>query len=617
MSISKPFIFKPLENGIKFYIVQDHLIENDLIIKLKNYGALIDHHLNIIGFQHLLEHCLFFQTDNYNLGSNASTSFSDMNLEIGFVDKKVYRNNPSLLMLRKWFFKNDDYTHLDFSRNLTVEEVRKYINELDNEFIYRDLLTIPWPLQTFFISNKEYHYFGGNRRSFLNKEKDIVDFLKKPLPIPLEDISIYLRASAFPFYSEVANIFKYIEPISRPNISFSYNKEEFFNKVVQINRIDRSELIFIIDKNLITSNDLLKISLLFPNFSFVENVYVKEYYISFYYNTINDLCQIIMALEKSPHLFLQPYLSQGDIYDFILYFEMFDIISDDILSYISRPKLMSCIEYYNKESKVILYFLKLLNMAILDREYIINTKIDNFYKYQTLISEPYNIFDINFNFNNFYNIPLISQDNLWKINSSIKCKRDFQNKFIDLTNKTEKLEMFKHIGRRFKCNKPSIYFYFESLILYFATSNFSDLKSVITLMQKQTYNDFLKIQPQNSVVLTNKEQMIKTEYDFFFMCVQISNRYLDNVCVYTTNLTHRLKKLGLLYNLETSTIKFDKKSLIFFFTSCHKESMNIISNYIKATFVSNNINFTFNVIKSERSFITDISTIRKEIIIKH
>lgn len=617
MSNSKPFIFKPLENGIKFYIVQDHLIENDLIIKLKNYGALIDHHFNIIGFQHLLEHCFFFQTDNYNIGSNASTSFSDMNLELGFVDKKVYKNNPSLLMLRKWFFKNNDYTRLDFSRNLTIEEVKKYINELDNEFIYRDLLTIPWALQTFFISNKDYHYFGGNRRSFLNKEKAIVDFLKKPLPIPLEDISIYLRMSAYPFYSEIANIFKHIKHVSRPKISFSYNKEEYFNKVVQINRIDRSELIFIIDKNLITIDDLLKVSLLFPNFSFVENVYVKEYYISFYYNNINDLCQIVMALEKSPTLFLQPYLNQEEIYDFVLYLEMFDIISDNILSYVSKPKLISCIDYYNKENKTITYFLNLLNSAIINREYIINTKIDNFYKYQTVINEPYNIFDINFNFNNLYNIPLIPQYNLWKVNSDNKCKREFPHMLIDLTNKEEKLDKFKFIGRKFKIRKPSIFFYFESLILYFSTSNFSDLGSVIKMMQKQIHGDVFKIQSDNHVMLTNKEQLIKTEYDFLFICIQIPNRHIENVYVYVTNLTHRLKKLGLLYYLECSTVKFDKKTLIFFFTSCHKESMDTISNYIKATFVSNNINFTFNIVKSEHSFITDISTIKKEVIMKY
>lgn len=234
MSISKPFITKHIKNGIKIYLVQDHLLENDLIIKLKNYGAVIDHHFNVIGFQHLLEHCFFFQSDDYNLRSNAATSFSDMSIEVSFQDRKVYSNNPTLLMIKKWFFKNNDYTHLNFSRNLTTDEVKKYINELDNESIYRDLLVIPWALQNFFISNKEYHYFGGNRQSFLNKEDDIVSFLKNPLPVPIEDISIYLRMSSYPFYSEIVNIFDKLKPISRPNLSFSYNKQDFFNKVVQI-----------------------------------------------------------------------------------------------------------------------------------------------------------------------------------------------------------------------------------------------------------------------------------------------------------------------------------------------------------------------------------------------
>lgn len=617
MSISKPFITKHIKNGIKIYLVQDHLLENDLIIKLKNYGAVIDHHFNVIGFQHLLEHCFFFQSDDYNLRSNAATSFSDMSIEVSFQDRKVYSNNPTLLMIKKWFFKNNDYTHLNFSRNLTTDEVKKYINELDNESIYRDLLVIPWALQNFFISNKEYHYFGGNRQSFLNKEDDIVSFLKNPLPVPIEDISIYLRMSSYPFYSEIVNIFDKLKPIPRPNLSFSYNKQDFFNKVVQINRSDLNELIFIIDKDLITTKDLIKMSLLFNNFSFTENSYINEYYISFSYSKINDLCQMIMALEKSPILFLQPYLSKDIISDSILYYEMFDIIPNDVIYYLSSSQFITRFDFYDKENKAINNFLNLLNLAILNKEYIINTKIDNFYKYQTIINEPYNIFDINFNFNNFYNSPLISNNNLWKINSQTKCNRVSNINKVDLSKQTIDFDNFRYIGKQPKDNKPSIYFYFESLILYFSTPNFTDLKSIITGFQKQMYQNILKIHPKNNIVLTNKEYIIKTEYNFLLSCFQIPNKYIEILNDYKTNLTHRLKKLGLLYHLESVLVKFDKKSLLFFYTSCHKEGMDSISNYIKSSFVSNNIPFTFNIIKSEQSFINDLSSIQKEIIMKY
>lgn len=611
-----PFTSKILKNGIKIFIVEDSLIENDVIIKLKNYGAIIDHYFNVIGFQHLLEHCFFFQSDNYNLRSNASTSFSDMNLEINFQDTKLSANNATLTMIKKWFFKNNDYTKLNFSRDLTKKDIEKYINELDNEFIFRDLLTIPWPLQNFLISNREFHYFGGNRKSFLNKEEEIISFLKKPFPIPTEDINIFLRSSYKQFYPYIVKIFENVKTVKRPKLSLSYNKEHFFNKVVQINRSDLNELIFIIDKNLIPVNELIKISLLFNNFSFTENVYLNEYYISFNYTRINDLCQMVLGLEKSYYLFLQPYLTEELILNNILYYEIFEIIPNNVINYFSL-EYMTKKDFYEKEKETINYFLDILKQAVLKKEFIINTKIDNFYKYQTSINEPYNIFDINFNFNNFYNSPLINNNNLWKLNSEIKCNRVGVSNSVDLAKQIIKKDNFKLIGKQPKDNKPSIYFYFESLILYFSTPSFTNLKAVVNNFQNNSFQSVLKIEPKNNIVLTNKNFIIKTEYDFLFSCFQIPNKCVENLNVYVTNLTHRLKKLGLLYCLETTLVKFSKKSLVFFYTSCHKEEMDEVINFIKSTFISNNISFSFNIIKSEKSFITDLSSVKKEIIIKY
>lgn len=617
MNITKPFITKTLDNGIKIFIVQDHLLENDLIIKFKNYGAVIDHYFNIIGFQHLLEHCFFFQTDNYNLSTNASTSFSDMNIEISFQNPKVYPNNPTLLVIKKWFFKNNDFTRLDFSRDLTRDEVILYINELDNEFIYRDLLSIHWGLQNFCLSNKDYHYFGGNRSSFYNKENEIIAFLKKPFPVPTEDINIYLRISSYQFYNEIAKIFSKIKKVHRPKITFDYNKTNFFNKVVQINRSDFNELVFILDKNLFTSYDLVKMSLLFNNFSFSENSYINEYYISFNYTSINDLCQVILALEKSPDLFLRYYLTNDPISDNILYYEMFELIPRDVLHYFLQDNITKY-EFYEREKKNIDKFISLLKQAVLDKEYIINTKIDNFYKYQTVINEPYNIFDINFNFKNFYNVPLISDNNLWRIASKNKCNRNKEIIKIDLNKGEINNNLFQFINKPPRSIlKPSIYFYFESLILYFSMPTFSNLKNVIDWFHKHQHFNILKIQPTNNIVLSDKIYTIQTEYDFIFTCFQISNKHMSIINDSKTNLIHKLKKLGLLYHLETVQIKFIKKSLIFYYTSCRKEGLDIIINYIKASFVSNNIPYSFNIVKSESSFFNNLSSLQKNIIMKY
>lgn len=618
MNISKPFIVKSLDNGVKIFIVQDHLLENDLIIKLKNYGAVIDHYFNIIGFQHLLEHCFFFQTDNYNLFTNASTSFADMNIEISFQNPKVYSNNPTLLVIKKWFFKNNDFTRLDFSRNLTKEEVNLYINELDNEFIYRDLLSIHWSLQNFFLSDKDYHYFGGNRSSFYNKEKEIISFLKNPFPVPTEDINIYLRVSCYQFYNEIAKIFSKIIKIERPALSLDYNKEKFFNKVVQINRSDFNELVFIINKDLFSSHDLVKMSLLFNNFSFSENAYIDEYYISFNYNSINDLCQIILALEKSPDIFLKYYLTNDPISDNILYYEMFELIPTDVLYYFLQDRIITKYEFYTKEKKNVEKFIKLLKQAVLDKEYVINTKIDNFYKYQTVINEPYNIFDINFNFKNFYNIPIVSDNTLWSAASKYKCNKAKEIIKIDLNKRKIKNNNFQFINKPTRSNiKPSIYFYFESLILYFSMPTFTSLKNVIDWFHKYNQFNILNIQPTNNIVLSDKMYTIQTEYDFIFTCFQVSNKHISIINDSKTNLIHKLKKLGLLYHLETVQIKFIKKSLIFYYTSCRKEGLDIIINYIKSSFVSNNIPYSFNIVKSESSFFNNLSNLQKNIIMKY
>lgn len=616
MSLTRAFVVKELENGIKIFIVQDHLMENDLIIKFKNYGAVIDHHFNIMGFQHLLEHCFFFQNDNYNLFTNASTSFSDMNIEISFQDRRVYPSNPTLLVIKNWFFKNNDLTKLDFSRKLTLDEIRLYINELDNEFVYRDLLSIHWGLQTFCLSNKDCHYFGGNQYSFYNKEYEIIEFLQKPFPVPNEDINIYLRASSYPFYKEIVNIFGHIKKIKKPELSFNYNREKFFNKVVQINRDSLNELIFIMDRDILSIHDLVKLTLLFNNFSFSENSYINEYYLSFTYHTINDLCQIIIALEKTPELFLKQYLTNDPISDNILYYEMFEIIPSDVLTYISNNIDLSKVDYYERERKLIKKFIGLLKQAVLNKEYIINTKIDNFYKYQTKYDEPYNIFDINFNFKNFFNSSSLDKQSVHH-DKRFKCNQRQQIISVDLKNKNIQNNMFMYLNKDIKPFKPSIYFYFETLIVYFSMPNFLNLKHVVDDFHKHKFYNILKIQPLTNVVLSNKMYVINTEYDFLFLCFQVSNKFIPLLRESKTNLTHRLKKLGLLYHLDSVHVQYDKKSLIFYYTSCRKEGMEKIINYIKASFVSNNIPYKFNIVKSETSFFNDLSSLQKDIVMKY
>lgn len=83
------------------------------------------------------------------------------------------------------------------------------------------------------------------------------------------------------------------------------------------------------------------------------------------------------------------------------------------------------------------------------------------------------------------------------------------------------------------------------------------------------------------------------------------------------NLTHDLKKQGLLYHLETMSVKYDKKTLLFYYTSAQNTSYDKIINYIKSNFFSNNITFTYNSVKSEEGFLRNVDSLKKEIVMKY
>ncbi len=114
---------KVLKNDVTILIVEDSLLDYNFTIKFNNYGAILDKYNEVYGLQHLLEHAIFYNAKDLNLDYNAQTSMHYMAVQLHLTDNKEL----GLYYIKKWLFKNNDFQRIDFSKNLTYEDVRRYI----------------------------------------------------------------------------------------------------------------------------------------------------------------------------------------------------------------------------------------------------------------------------------------------------------------------------------------------------------------------------------------------------------------------------------------------------------------------------------------------------------
>lgn len=600
-----------LNNNITIILLSDELLDNDLIIKFRNYGSIVDSITGINGFQHLLEHCFFFKTDNYNFLTNASTTFSDMCLELNINSKNVVANNESINILKKWLFKDDDYTRLNFSRNLTDDEIMKYINELDNEFFFRQHMNIPWDLQNFFVTNKKNHYFGGNRETFFGRESEIKKWLNDPYPIKNEDIFIFLRKSCRHFLGTLKNIFSSVQ--EQKNIKMpllTYNRENWLNKVVKINNMETCDLIFILSKKIITKNELILLSMLFDNFTFTDISYMSDYYCSFMFSDINKIINFL-KIGNEPNIFYtntffgRDYLSKN-----LLYADKFDIVSTEYFRNMNTFTTKNV--FFELHKKAFINISDIFAKAIINKEYVINNKMDNFIKYNTFANEPYDIDDIKFNYNIFFNQIVEDYFDNPIFNNNKKNYKCFNNDYIEmdltqLTNSINSLNIYK------SDKKPNINFYFNALILFYSTSNNSCFEDIIkALSTGNNLNN--KIDVTNNIVFKNKIYEIKTDYDFFFSAFIIPKNKDREIREMKINLNHKLKREGLLYHLDSYCVKYNNKIILYYFSSCRQEDMDKIFNNLQSSLLTNGIPSVYNFIKSYKSNVNNFSKLKKKIL---
>lgn len=627
-------------NKIVFFIIDDNLLSFDLIIKFKNYGSALDKHYGVSGFQHLLEHAIFYQDKNLNIPYNASTTPNYMSLELGLTSNQFKPNNdPSILILKKWLFQNNDFTRVNLSRNISLEDINNYIKELDNEYLFRSYLDVPWDLQTFLLTNGGMHYFGGNKYTFEEKQQQIFKLLTNPYPISPENIVIFLKKSKQNYFSTLRNIFINLKPIKTPKISLSYEPDNYYNKIIQINNGNTNQLIFTIQKQLIKNIDILFIiKFLYPFFSFEINDYISQYYISFSFIKFHDLYKFMFLLENS---FTELFKLKMNDYPYFSIDEMIlDLYPNSILNLFNDKKLNSrtngfFINQYIDDIKGVfhLFYTKLLN-----KEFIINSTKQYLYNNITDTKEKYFITPINFNDDYFYDFFYYNYDInniVYQIKNhnqyNIKLKKNIninikKNKILCFPNHNI-INMNKNIVTNYslhylindlkffdkkKVMRPHLDLYFESLIAYFISPTNSLETSIIEVLQNKIKIN--NIDKNINIKLNNNTYDIKTEFDFLFVAVKAKIPDIKKITHISINIQEQIKRKGLSYYLGLTSFLFKSYGILFFFTNSRKEGFDPLINVIKSSIISNNIkNFNCCIVKSNKTATRDFSRFDKKV----
>lgn len=607
-------IFKKnmLPNGVTIMIVGEDILDYDLIIKFKNYGSSLDKYSNIYGFQHLLEHAIFYICKDLNMNYNAHTSANYMSIVLNLPTySSNFRSDP-LSYLKTWLFQKNNFNKIDISRKVTLEAVEEYINELDSEFLYRDTLNIPWDLQLFLLSGGKCHYIGGNKETFSDKASKIKSALAKPLPISPDEIVIYLDKRQKNYLPLITQLFSQLEPIKKPTYNLMFEPEKFQNKIVQLNNGVTNNLTFLIKKHyfhkLFKDIEILHaVKLFFPFFRF-------DY-------TIADCIFICFDFENIEQLYsFSNLLEYQEIYNFrfddnkkpIFELNYYDLenISYDFFNLLNRNlKFSQLFEYYKKP---FIDFLILLSNEIRNKRHIINLTKSYITNSTTQFHEKYNLFDINFDSNYFFN--------KFDLNYYYNYDYNNYNKHIVKAKETTLIPCFSgcEIKRNLNLrsrpfNKKEIIDYKEGIINFFL---YPEILSLQESLDKLSFFN-MKVNKPYDVKIKSKIYNIQTEFKFLFCVMKIQKNQKSEVKLTVSNIEERLKEKGLSYFLSQETRPIGDNYLVFLNTITDEKQFkpiqHIIENEMSTKFKKIEMAFVFSTVSKNSINKININSMTKKL----
>lgn len=604
----KNIISNVLDNGVKIYIVPDNYIDYDYIVKFNNYGSNLDKYINIYGFQHLLEHCIFYNYKNLNIFSNASTCPTYMSVEFNI----PYKNFDFVNLLKHWIFSNDNLKEINLVRNIKLEEINYYINELNSEYEFRSLLNIPWELQTFLLTNGQVHYFGGNNFTLSKKNKEIQKRLSKPVKIPPEDVTIFIKKSQSNLYNKTRDLFSHLVPFKN-KISISYDEKNFYGQTIQINTGNTNSLVFLIYKKKYPDIILLYyIKTLYPFLNFYHDDITNAYYVYCTFTNINDLYSLYTLLKHRQYDFLN--LDKLNRY-INIHIDILNIdrIPENVLKYISNETYASL---FNKNKENILNFFKYLTELIEAKRYFLNLTKQYMYNNTTdYTKEKYYITKTNF-FEDFFYSYYSREFNILNYLYYLKTKNIniATNKFFCRPT-CSKLNIIKNRNVKFhntllyleNNNKLDFTIYIKALINHFIDFSSNSLQDSINKILENKIQKY----SNHEIILTNKIFKIKTEYDFFFSVFKLQKKESKNIDYTLVNLEEFLKRNGICYYIESCLVKFGQFDVLFIYTTINQDKFKTIINNILGFMNSNYYKINVDIVLSYKSFQKNLSSVNK------
>jgi hypothetical protein len=600
----KNVISNTLENGVKIYIVPDNLLDYDYIIKFNNYGSSLDKYLNIYGFQHLLEHAIFYNYNNLNMYINATTSVTDMTINFDIPQKDFNLQK----ILNHWIFKNNNLVEINLSRNIPNQSVINFINELDNEYEFRSLLYIPWDITTFLLTNGKVHYHGGNNITFSDKINAIKKRLLNPVKIPPQDISIFIKNNKSNIYKDTRRIFSQLKPFKN-NIILEYEEKNFYNKSIYLNQGKTNYLVFIHGKD-IDLSVLYIINILYPLFNIVHNDIINSYYVSFYFNNINDLFIFYSILKSKNYEELNLENVNLNIKNNI-----------GVLNIDKVPENLSIINetyasLYKKYRKSILNYFQLLSSLISEKKFILSLTKQYLYNNTTPISqEKYYISNTNFledYFYSYYTMKFNISNYLSKVNQRntiFYCKSLIGKSKNLFTEKDEKNNIYfvKY------SNTISFTVFIQALLYHFINFYTETLEESIKNIINNNYKYLYKSNSNHDIIFSNKIFHIKTPYNFFFSIFKFYKNDCKNINTTLANLHEYLKLNGICYYIEYNIFQLKKFNIIYISTTINNNKFKRLYNNIINFLRSNNYKLNGNVVFSYKSLELDLSELNKNI----
>lgn len=582
-TVSRIIFREKLNNDISILCVDDNLIEHDIVIKIHNYGSFLDTHFGIIGFQHLLEHCISHKNEDNNIISNATTGFNYMTVDINV----RHGYEESLQYLKKWFFKNDRMDRIDFSRDLSKEDLEKYIKLLENEYLFRETLDLHWSQELFFLSEQEYYYYGGNEKTFYGKEKKIIKALSSPYPIDTSDITILIKNSAYSFIKPIREMFKDVKPVSVKRMKKSYNMSKIYNHIIENDRSGTKAIIFTIAKDDIPLEDLLISYSLLDDVSVSINDNLDEYYIEILDLDMANLLKKLYMLEFIPQEYYNSFIEREDeIFKPYIDNTLIERITDKMWELIDRgsPKK----RYIDVFGKQIYNFISVLSRYVSEKKFVISSNINIYYQKITKDGVEYNINPILYSRKGIENINIYSNNKRLPVSSN-ECSISGVGKLLPV----EKL---------FNNNTQRVVFfdYYRSILRFILgnnTYNFNEL--LISRLKKR------EIIPYNNIKglkLSNRVINIVSEYNFIFVCIKTNNVKKNDLGLFGDNMLFNLRTFGLVYTWISNYMEDDNNGLITFCTVGKYSYFKEICNRILSNINSYSYQITYNIIISQEGF---------------